>query len=169
MLPSPHALGGPPHFDAQIARQILSQCDAPVTRNPQETGLKDIFAVFYRSHFQTDQAAADHYGIPRQQFTEWKPVIEPLRDDADLSATLGGVQQVPGDLRVQGTVYAQAFELRSNARAAMACQEPARRHRSHLAHRVRPIRTPAICRPNWRISSTRTSLYRQPARSTISL
>jgi hypothetical protein len=110
MLPSPHALGRPPHFDAQIARQILSQCDAPLTRHPQETGLKAIFAVFYRSHFQTDQAAADHYGIPRQRFAEWKPAIEPLRNDADLSATLGGVQHVPGDLHVQGTVYAQGFE-----------------------------------------------------------
>ena len=110
MLPSPHALGRPPHFDAQIARQILSQCDAPLTHHPQETGLRAIFAVFYRSHFQTDQAAADHYGIPRQRFAEWKPAIEPLRNDADLSATLGGVQQVPGNLHVQGTIYAQAFE-----------------------------------------------------------
>lgn len=105
-----------PQFDAQYARRLLRKCDVSnvLTKNPQEPGLRAVFAVLYKDQFPSVEEACRFYGCRRQRFTEWNKYGDHLREQAadlfaiEATATeegLSATQQphfVEGDLTVTG-------------------------------------------------------------------
>lgn len=104
---------GPPDFNPEFAKQIVSLCEMPPTVNPQEAGLRAAFSVYHRSLFNTDQQAWEHYRSTRQRYYEWKQCVELVRSTEDIDTlsrpkrdlgSAGGDGRVEGDLYVDGSL-----------------------------------------------------------------
>ena len=76
-----------PVFDAAAkmrAQQLASAAGKASTRAP---GLLAIHAVLHRKRFRVDEDAYSFYGVKKQRFYEWKPLITPVESGPGSAAT----------------------------------------------------------------------------------
>ena len=64
-----------PVFDEEAAKEMVGLCKDPVSKRPQEAGLRAVFAVMQSHLFDKAEEAWVYYGSTRQRFYEWKHCV----------------------------------------------------------------------------------------------
>ena len=64
-----------PVYNPIVSQELVDACATPFTKKPADAGLRAVFAVMQRHHFNKDEDAWTYYSSSKQRYYEWKPCV----------------------------------------------------------------------------------------------